>query len=73
MLGLPRFEPQIIELGPAEIPAEADAETAGLSDALLSITAGRSRHTLRLAYAAGQSRVGLVVKRGASIKRKRTC
>ena len=67
MLGLPRFDPQIIELGPAEIPAEADAETAGLSDALLSITAGRSRHTLRLAYAAGQSRVGLVVKRGASI------
>ena len=66
MLGLPRFEPQIIELGPAEIPAEADAETAGLSDALLSITAGQSRHTLRLAYAAGQSRVGLVVKRGAS-------
>ena len=66
MLGLPRFDPQIIELGPAEIPAEADAETAGLSDALLSITAGRSRHTLRLAYAAGQSRVGLVVKRGAS-------
>jgi tetratricopeptide (TPR) repeat protein len=67
MLGLPRFDPQIIELGPAEIPAEADAETAGLSDALLSITAGQSRHTLRLAYAAGQSRVGLVVKRGASI------
>ncbi len=67
MLGLPRFDPQIIELGPAEIPAEADAETAGLPDALLSITAGRSRHTLRLAYAAGQSRVGLVVKRGASI------
>ena len=66
MLSLPQFDPQIIELGPAGLPAEAVAETADLSDALLSIVAGRSRHTLRLFYAAGHSRVGLVVKRGAS-------
>ena len=65
MLGLPRFDPQIIELGPAGIPAEANTESADLSVALLSITAGQSRHTLRSAYAAGHSRIGLVLKRGA--------
>ena len=64
MLGLPRFDTQIIELGPAGIPAEANTESADLSVALLSITAGQSRHTLRF-YAAGHSRVGLVVKRDA--------